>query len=467
MGLRLWLVLQILCVLLKVLTYYNNLMVYSQMRINIIAFIVLVLSLTPMVVQAQLTSNTVPQFLPTAGWTVKPSITGDTSRFGDLKLPCMMMVEYDNGYIMRLSGGAGKLMAMAVDFRQDAFAQGRKYKAAITLDGVSFGSIDATAFSKNALIINTRPINSFYQSLSNAKQMSMEIEGNKFQFTLGDIAQAFNRLEGCYNGDKEMTTASLSQPLGAAKEPKSTSDVRDNGITWKNSRETLAKSSPVTMPKAQPRRQKPAQIWRAREGDSLKSTLTRWAEQADVEIDWQASMTGNVMSDMALTTGFEEAVQTLIAQSAAANGIQADLRGDTTKMRNASYNQQGVSKMPTALKPVMREPVSLAPQSRISPMARSNGSMSQPRAAKWRIGQGSDLRSALEAWSKQAGVELFWDANQQFIVRQSIANNGSYESALEALLGQFANDSVRPLAQLNNDPVSGRRILIVQSSRVL
>jgi len=73
----------------------------------------------------------------------------------------------------------------------------------------------------------------------------------------------------------------------------------------------------------------------------------------------------------------------------------------------------------------------------------------------------------LKNWSKRAGVELHWQANQSFAVRQTVANGGTYESALEAILGQYMNDSVRPIAQLNNDPVSGRRILIIQSSRVL
>jgi len=124
-----------------------------------------------------------------------------------------------------------------------------------------------------------------------------------------------------------------------------------------------------------------------------------------------------------------------------------------------------VSRMPTPLLPASTAPV--ASQPRVSTLSRSTPSRASMSNANWRAAQGDNLRLALQNWSKRAGVELHWDANQSFAVRQTVTRDGTYEDALRSILEQFTNENVRPIAQLNSDPSTGRRILIIQSSRVL
>ncbi|MEM7618237.1 MAG: TcpQ domain-containing protein [Pseudomonadota bacterium] len=439
------------------------------MRNIILGFLALTILTAPANVLAQSAAKGIPQFIPTAGWTVKPAVTGDTRQLSNIKLPCMMMVEYDNGYVMRLSGGNFNMMAMALDFRQDAFVQGRKYQGHLSIDGTDAGKVEATAFSKNALVINTRRLEKLYQKLQAGKNLTMDIEGNSFQFRLGGVAQALTRLEACYSGkNMDMSVASLPQPMGA---PQDILSATTEQITWSS-----PAASDVSMPSSQPRRVKPGQIWRARAGDSLEATLTRWAEEAGVDIDWQADMPGHVMTDYAMATGFEEAVQTLIAENAAATGIQANLMGAPASMDiETAYHSPTAapfmagpaiiseppapgkesSYIPVNAAPRMMRPAMIAPP----PMVRSS--------AKWTAAQGSNLRLALERWSQEAGVELFWRANQSYAVRSTVASSGSYEDALRQILTQYTGDSVRPFAQLNNDPVTGQRVLIVQSSNIL
>ncbi len=417
----------------------------------------------------------VPQFLPKAGWTVKPAVTGDMRNLNGLKLPCLMMVEYDNGYVMRLSGGNGQLMAMAIDFRQDVFVQGRKYQANISIDGASVGQVQATSFSKNALIINTRNIANIYDKIATGQQMSLDVEGNKFQFRLGNVSEAAGRLEACYNGDTAISTAGMSQPLGVDNivpngniETASLGNQSTATIKWNDTKQAMLNPpTAVEMPASQPRRSKPSEIWRARKGDSMKATLTRWADKAGVAIDWQADMQGEVVQDMALTNSFESAVQTLIAQNSAATGIQADLKGVVQPSnQNTKILSPTVSRMPTPLVPVSSPMTSTYTTPRMSETPIAPQRMTKSNV-NWKVNQGANLRVALEEWSEREGVQLLWQANQNFSVRQDIANDGSYEEALRSILIQFTNDSVRPIAQLNSDPTTGRRILIVQSSRVL
>ena len=90
-----------------------------------------------------------------------------------------------------------------------------------------------------------------------------------------------------------------------------------------------------------------------------------------------------------------------------------------------------------------------------------------PRAAQWSAPAGANLQQVLAGWSQQAGVQFMWQSNHAFFVKSPVQANGSYESALQSLLGQFANDDLRPAAQLNNDPVTGQRLLFIESSHVL
>ncbi len=429
----------------------------------------------PTFAHAQMASQEIPQFLPKAGWTVKPAVTGDLRSLNGLKLPCLMMVEYDNGYVMRLSGGNGQLMAMAIDFRQDVFVQGRKYNANILIDGTSIAQVQATSFSKNALIINTRNIENIYNKIATGQQLSLDVEGNQFQFRLGNISEASQRLESCYNGDNAISTAGMPQALGGDRpSPSSNIETASLGnqstanIQWNDTKQAISNPrSIVEMPPSQPRRLKPSEIWRARKGDSIKATLTRWADKAGVAIDWQADIQGEVIQDMALTNSFENAVQTLIAQNAAATGIQADMRG-SVQASNQNSEASPISRMPTQLMPVSSSSSVSPPRTtQLSTPPQTMRRNTTQNNANWQVNQGENLRVALEEWSERAGVELHWQANQSFSVRQNIASDGSYEEALRSILTQFTNDSVRPLAQLNNDPTTGRRILIVQSSRVL
>ena len=59
---------------------------------------------------------------------------------------------------------------------------------------------------------------------------------------------------------------------------------------------------------------------------------------------------------------------------------------------------------------------------------------------------------------RRGGVES-GNSNQGFAVKRAVNSSGAYESALQSLLMQFAQDSDRPVAQLNNDPVTGKRTL--------
>ncbi len=395
--------------------------------------------------RAQSPVAAIPQFMPIGAWRVEPTGLANIRGLANIKLPCMMMSSYDNGYIVRLSGGDQKLLAMAIDFRQNVFHQGRKYPAIIKVDGAYIQKVTATAFSENALIFNLRKLPNFYQTLQSAGSMELEIEGNVMQFTMGGLNYAFERLESCYSSDGPWV-ASTSNAMKAQQGAQSSGAPLASVSKWED------KVTPVSARMGSGMKSSArSSLWEAKAGDDMKQTLQGWANRAGVNIDWQAAQGGRVVSDLRVSGGFEDAVKALMAQNAAAMGLEANLKGAHSSSSTASYG---------------------APQ-RLSPSRASGSSVSRGSAglvgvgtAKWSAPAGSSLQQVLRAWSRQAGVELAWEANQGFAVKSTVSANGSYEAALQSLLNQFTNDSVRPAAQLNNDPVSGRRMLLVQSTRI-
>ncbi|MEM6811755.1 MAG: TcpQ domain-containing protein [Pseudomonadota bacterium] len=441
---------------------------------------------------AQMTPKAIPAFVPVSGWTIKPAIFTEDRDLKNISLPCMMMTEYDNGFSLRLSGGEGRMLAMAVDFRQDVFNRGMKYDSSIFVNSVNVGEVKATAFSDNTLIFNARVLNNFYQMIQAGGQLLIDVEGNRFQFALGNTPEALARLEQCFSGDRFQSTATLAQPVGVPLAPGAiappNAPMVDEMVSptaptpiWEQTKQNLrSMPPPVSEPQAMNTRASEAVMtkknWQAQAGDSLRGTLIRWSEMAGVTLDWQANIEGIVAQDIDINSSFEEAVQLLMAQNSAVTGLEANMIAPTNPsgmpipltpamvgptpmpaMVSPAVQAPMVSTMPPAM-PV-GGPVSLAPPPMTAP--------SQSMASRWTIPAGSDLRSVLLIWSNRAGVELYWNANQSFATKQPIANNGSYEAAVEEMLKQFANDDIRPVGQLNMDPSSGRRILVVDSSRVL
>ena len=66
----------------------------------------------------------IPSFTPVEGWQVTKTSLAQARGLQNVRLPCLMTSEFDNGFIVRLSGGGGNILAMAIDFRQRLFKPG-------------------------------------------------------------------------------------------------------------------------------------------------------------------------------------------------------------------------------------------------------------------------------------------------------------------------------------------------------
>ena len=55
--------------------------------------------------QAQMPGATIPEFLPATPWMIGKTQLAEARGLKNIKLPCVMVAEFNNGFTMRLSGG--------------------------------------------------------------------------------------------------------------------------------------------------------------------------------------------------------------------------------------------------------------------------------------------------------------------------------------------------------------------------
>lgn len=87
---------------------------------------------------------------------------------------------------------------------------------------------------------------------------------------------------------------------------------------------------------------------------------------------------------------------------------------------------------------------------------------------RWQAVKGASIEGVLKLWSNDHGVDLVWNAGDDFKVRETVSLKTSYEAAVESLLQQYDDVSdgvLRPVGQLHIDPETGKKILLVKSER--
>jgi len=368
------------------------------------------------------------EFMPAAPWMVGPTALAQVRASQGGAFPCVMVGQYDNGFIVRLSGGAGQILAMAVDFRQNIFRQGQAYDANLSVDGAAQGSVKGTAFSPNVLIFNVRPLPQFYQALQRGQRMDLSLSGNVMSFSLANVGEGLQRLESCYAAPQ-----SGAEPVQTASDDP---DMRRNAMPRRQGMATDRGGINASAPA----------VWSARSGETVRTVLTRWSAQAGTDIDWRAAGGGLVQQDVQYNGTFEEAVSSLLAAS---GGVQARV-------------QPAASSAPSPLSALVNRPA-VEP---VAPPAAAMLPVPQSPAA-WTAPRGASLQAVLEQWSRKQGIELMWSASGDYPLKTDIAQNGPFESALMVLLETYSTDRSRPVARLNTDPQTGRKLLMVQSDRAI
>jgi hypothetical protein len=425
---------------------------------------------------AQTQADGVPEFIPASGWNVGPSSMESGRGLKGGKLPCVMAGEFNNGFVVRFSGGNREMLAMAIDFRQDVFRQGGRYAASVSVDGGMPASVQGSAFTPSILVFNLRSTSGFYNALMGGRLMELAIGTNKMRFYLNNVTEGLQKLEACYSGGPATTGAPQMADASMNAMPTSLSDIQSapaDAPQWQapasnevyirrdGSREEVPSRKMDGMMKSGNEGMKT--MWSADAGESIQDVLARWSQQAGMQLDWQAGKGGQVKKDFRMSGTVNDAVASLINE----NTDGANLKGHTQTAAGAQSLQpqpgthDGVSASPrySAQSSASNYVPSAAAGAPASAYAGTGGS--------WSAASGASLKTVLQSWSARNNVELMWNAAYDYPVKSAITQSGSFESALQSALGQYQSDNDRPVGRLNTDPSTGKKLLIIDTDRSL
>lgn|GEM_PF-1691781 len=177
--------------------------------------------------------------------------------------------------------------------------------------------------------------------------------------------------------------------------------------------------------------------WVGREGEKIADVLTLWAQIANVDVNIDLDGDPVLTQDFEMTGRFEDAVQGVLSTT---TGIHAQLDTGDDKV-------------------TLAENMSIQP---LPQRAVRSKTVSEPY--RWRALAGTNLKSVLKLWSHREKVVFQWDMDQMILIPESLKIETSYEDAVSSLLDLFKGSSIRPVAQLNEDPNTGLRTLIIKNA---
>ena len=228
--------------------------------------------------------------------------------------------------------------------------------------------------------------------------------------------------------EAELKQAVLTQGYSA--------QIEGNTVKISSVMEPISVAQRQAVPIDQPK--KNTNEWSAKKGESLINTLNGWAQQAGVKTDIRLDKDPVLKQDFQMNGSFEMAVNTLInrvsvGSVAKPSAVLTDGQGGVTSV--AGYQGGSLKTTPTH---------------------------ADAGHKRWRALEGTDLRKVLMRWSDMEDIQLIWNTDKRFLVRDNVKTMANYTDAVTMILSQYEGQDVRPVAKLNTDPKTGKRALIIQ-----
>lgn len=260
--------------------------------------------------------------------------------------------------------------------------------------------------------------------------------------------------------------------------------------------------APATMPDIQG-------VWGGAQGENLGSVLEAWGLMAGVKVKTDLVGDLRLPRDVRYEGSFSDAVQKLLSQFSGRNRPVGEYRGTTLSSalnspppvavlqeaapKSVAPAQEPKKELPKSdWKP--KDPAELAAmakeaQARWAPLKQMAVIPDPPEAPKlalpdtkivtgdtpkekipntktmgtWQALQGTSLQDIVREWGKDADVNVVWNTKDTFPLPETIKSKGSFEDAIGELLKQYKGQSLQPSVQLNLDPDTGEKALIIQT----
>lgn len=209
---------------------------------------------------------------------------------------------------------------------------------------------------------------------------------------------------------------------------------------------------------APPQKVRTVDSWRARKGENVRDVLRRWSERQSVDLMWASPDTPSLQKDFSFFGNFQDAVNNLL-RDAGGKGLHSQFRSeglDPVSMAPASTVTTNIS-VPDEFqdRPTIINIIPQAFQPASSPK--------ETKETRWYGLSGTPLAEVLRVWSEDANVDLVWQAESNYSLKESVSQVGTFEEAVYKALSQYDNDAVRPVGEMYKDKNTGRKVLVVRT----
>ncbi|MCB9991278.1 MAG: TcpQ domain-containing protein [Rhodospirillales bacterium] len=401
--------------------------------------------LYPLQARAGFETKDVELFVPTSAWLVGLATLVPMNDTGK-GMPCVMANQFSNNFVIRFSGGRKRMLAMAIDFRQDTLQVGKTYDVDVEISPDYMTRLEAVALNNGTALINLQESGGFYDALKGGKYMYMTFADQPYNFALLGASDGIKRMEQCYDpGTAQPTqaqqTQSTPQPQAAPYVPHGFGEAIPPSYREKNAIPDDTPASEAMMPG--PLTQMPGE--EIQQLEQQVSALDDMLSQAEQKLASIAPAAG--------TPEPEAAEQPQPKQKQTVAPIGKPLA--QAWMAPSTVNRRG-----------LKQPDVMVPSQKAQPAAAQLASVQSQAASmerRWRAIRGSNLREVLDVWSASAHVRLVWQADREYSVLESFSIEGSFEKVVASLLEQYNAEDVRPLARIYADPDNGQKVLVVET----
>lgn len=382
----------------------------------------------------------------------------------------------DNGRL-EFYGTEGKLAAIKIDFPGRTFRGDQSFSADLKMPGGYASNVKGSVVGTATLILNVKGDQALASALHNGKILYVRIEGQDYPFSLSGINKFNDRLKTCSSagwgdlihdyvfkkgpaygpGDD---TAIESETLKIlASPPKS-----DPSIIVEDIPEDVPAQSPATTaPSARavpsqamvPGRPRPLIPSSEPSVQPVVPAMPDSAQLATPQPKVLARLSDAAQPMSPPKAGFDELFAAMPAKDVRPPGKLVDppqLAPKEDVLDLSATSSPGSSA--SVAGPVQDAQISSQITSTPAPL--------------WRALKGSSLREVLALWSLDNHVELIWNAEEQYRVKDTMSVSSSYENAVETLLKQYEPDILssgahRPVGQLYVDPAQNKKVLVIRS----
>ena len=393
-------------------------------------------------VEVTVAANTASSLV--SDWDIKPHYSATGVPSGE----CVMSARFDNGLELAFKSKGEQLSAMRVTGFSAPQSQPIAY-VGLEFDDKAYGLQSRTTATQIDASLLTVPAPG--QKIGDSERFIVKIGETGYPLSTYGFDAGFNDLIACNRRYGGTTLAVVSEPFIGLRPPMMTNEgglmpavpVSDVMAGDAGAPEGLLPSLPSS--EIAPLSAKPVSTddmahddvsqWTAKKGERLEDVLTRWSEKAKVNLKVDIDKNPMIRDNFSNSGTLDQAVAQLLATIPDMGHINATLQETASQTVVADIQESQVP--------------------------------SQVRQERWRALQGTNLRKVLQRWSVSQNIDFIWNADQEFMVRESVNERTEFKNALSMILKQYEAQDVRPVATLNTDPQTGKTALIVTSSTAL